>query len=204
MKRLVWIMLVLLGVAGNPAYADKHAAITGKPAAPKITAFDRTLKLQGVAFRVMSANQGSVNVLRIVPSGRVARNAPVKRDIFGTVTSAEIADLDADGWPEIYVYVTSAGSGSYGTVVAYAVNRGKSLSEITLPELMDDPVASQGYQGHDQFSIVENRLARSFPVFKDGDSNATASGGMRQLHYRLTPSEAGWLLRLDSTKTQAY
>ena len=88
--------------------------------------------------------------------------------------------------------------------MAYAVNRGNSLSEITLSELMDDPVASQGYQGHDQFCIVENTLARRFPVFKEGDNNATPSGGMRQLHYRLTPGEAGWLLRLDPTKTRTY
>jgi hypothetical protein len=140
-----------------------------------------------------------VNKLRIVPSGRLSQRTPITQEVYGTVTGAEIADLNADGWPEIYVYVSSAGSGSYGTVVGYAVNRGKSVTPITLPELSDDPVASAGYQGHDEFALVEGTLVRRFPVLRSGDTNASPSGGRRQLHYRLIAGEAGWLLRLDDT-----
>jgi hypothetical protein len=162
--------------------------------------FDQTLTLQGIQFHVTSANQGSVNALRIVPSGRIARRTPIEQEIMGSVTGAEIADLNADGWPEIYVYVTSAGSGSYGTVVGYAVNRGKSVTPIYFPDLADDPVASKGYMGHDEFSIIEATLARRFPLYKVADSNGTPSGGKRQLAYRLKAGEAGWVLRLDKTK----
>ena len=49
------------------------------------------------------------------------------------VAGAEVADINWDGSPEIYVYVTSASSGSYGSLVAYLANRRKSLSEIHLP-----------------------------------------------------------------------
>ena len=51
----------------------------------------------------------------------------------GSVSGAEVADPNADGSPK--VYVTSAGSGSYGSLVAYAANHRKSLSEIVLPPL---------------------------------------------------------------------
>ena len=54
-------------------------------------------------------------------------------------TGVSMVDINADGSPEIYVYVTSAGSGSYGSLVAYSANRRKSLSEIYLP-----PIAEQG------------------------------------------------------------
>ena len=40
----------------------------------------------------------------------------------------------------------------------------------TLPPLGDTPGAGQGYRGHDQFAVVENRLARRFPVYRDGDT----------------------------------
>lgn len=43
-----------------------------------------------------------------------------------------------------YVYVTSAGSGSYGSLIAYASNRNKSLSAVSLPSLEDDPEAAKG------------------------------------------------------------
>ena len=113
----------------------------------------------------------------------------------GTITGAEIADLNADGWPELYVFVTSAGSGSYGGLLAYSVNRGTSLTEIVLPDLMDDKVASQGYLGHDQFAVVQNTLVRRFPVYRDGDTNANPTGGIRQLNYQLVAGEATWTLK---------
>lgn len=159
--------------------------------------FDETFALQGVQFHVTSANHGSINEVRIVPAGLETGDSPVVKTIDGTVTGAEVADLNADGSPEIYVYVTSAGSGSYGSLIAYSVNRGKSLSEIHLPPVTDDPKAAKGYMGHDQFGVVENALARRFPVYGAGDTNAVPTGGTRQLQYKLVRGEAGWILKLD-------
>ena len=160
--------------------------------------FDRTLELQGIRFQVRSANNCSVNTLQIVPSGLEIDNSPIVRTISGTVTGAEVADLDVDGSPEIYVYVTSAGSGSYGSLVAYSVNRRKSLSEIYLPSVTQEGAASIGYMGHDEFAVVESVLVRRFPVYRDTDTNTKPTGGMRQLQYKLIPGEAGWVLTLDS------
>lgn len=96
------------------------------------------------ALLLTSTNAGSLNRLRIEPKGLKSGNQVIERDIDGTVAGAEVADLNVDGSPELYVYVTSAGSGSYGSLVAYAANKKKSLSEIYLPPLQDDPKASKG------------------------------------------------------------
>ena len=167
------------------------------PVAPAMKAggFDQTLSLQGISFHVTSANAGSVNRLRIVPKGLKGDNKPIEKEIDGTVTGAEVADLNADGSPEVYVYATSAGSGSYGSLVAYAANKGKSLSEIYLPPLQDDAKAAKGYTGHDEFKIVENSLVRRFPVYGDKDTNAQPTGGTRQIKYKLKAGEAGWVLK---------
>jgi hypothetical protein len=174
---------------------------TGTPAAmaARAAGFDQTLSLQGISFRVASANSGSLNRLSIEPKGLAGDNAVIDQEIDGTVTMAEVADLDADGSPEIYVYVTSAGSGSYGSLVAYAANKRRSLSAIFLPPLTDDPKASKGYLGHDEFRVVENTLVRRFPVYRDGDTNAQPTGGTRQTQYKLKTGEAGWVLRPDRT-----
>ena len=63
--------------------------------------FDRTLELQGVRFRVSCVNERAVNTLHIVPAGLEIDNSPIVRTINGTVTGAEVADLNVDGSPEI-------------------------------------------------------------------------------------------------------
>jgi hypothetical protein len=165
------------------------------PAPATAAGFDRTLEFQGITFRVRCPNAGSMNTVRIEPKGLQGDNTPIEKEIEGTVTLAEVADLDVDGSPEVYVYVTSAGSGSYGSLVAYAANKKKSLSEIFLPPLMDDVEASKGYMGHDEFRVVESSLVRRFPVYRDGDTNAKPTGGTRQISYKLKAGEAGWVLR---------
>ena len=188
------------GVKSGAALAPTPAARSAPPATPTQPAgFDQTLELQGITFRVSSANAGSINQLRIEPTGLTLDNAVIDREIDGTVSAAEVADLDVDGSPEIYVYVTSAGSGSYASLVAYAANKGRSLSAIYLPPLTDDPKAAKGYMGHDEFRIVENTLVRRFPVYRDGDTNAKPTGGTRQVQYKLKAGEAGWVLRPDRT-----
>lgn len=159
--------------------------------------FDRMLEMQGVRFHVSCTNEGSLNTLQIVPAGLAIDNSAIVRTIDGTVSSAEVADLDKNGSPEIYVSITSAGSGSYGSLVAYAGNRRKSLSEIYLPPLLEDKAAAKGYMGHDAFTVVDSFLIRRFPIYLDGDDNANPTGGMRQLQYQLAPGEAGWLLKID-------
>jgi len=161
--------------------------------------FNKTLTLQGISFHVTCPNNSSLNRLSIRPGGLEVDNAPMDREIDGSVTGAEVADLDADGSPELYIYVNSVGSGSYGSLVAYAANKRKSLSEIYLPPIDEDKKASQGYMGHDEFAVVENRLVRRFPLYRDGDSNVSPRGGTRQLQYKLAPGETGWILKLDRT-----
>jgi hypothetical protein len=97
------------------------------------------------------------------------------------------------------VYVTLNGAGAHGTVVAYSANRRRALSGIHLPDLPAE--AARGYQGHDEFAVVESVLARRFPVYPVGDADAKPSGSIRQLQYRLVPGEASWQLQLDRVVT---
>lgn len=182
-----------VGITGK----RKKGAATSTTSSVADASFDRTLQLQGIQFRVTSPNQGRGNTLRLVPAGLEIDNAPIERPINGNVMGAEVADLNVDGSPEIYIYVTAEGSGSYGSLVAYSANRRKSLSEIYLPPVAQDKAASKGYMGHDEFAVVESVLVQRFPVYRDSDTHAKPTGGMRQLQYRLVPGEAGWLLKVD-------
>jgi hypothetical protein len=160
-------------------------------------AFNKEFDLHGVHFVVQAANNGSMNTLTITPSGLAEVNDVITREIDGTVTNAEVADINADMSPEIYVWVNSAGSGSYATPIGYSANNKKSLSEIYFPPINDDVVNSKGYMGHDDFAAVEGVIVQRFPLYSEGDANAKPSGKTRQLQYKLTPGEAGWVMKLD-------
>jgi hypothetical protein len=153
--------------------------------------------LHDVFFRVESPNEGSINPVTVrvkTPEGFLGR---AEAEADGTIGNVEVGDLNADGHPEIYVYVNSAGSGSYGSLIAYTLDGNNSLSPIHLAPVDDDSRAVQGYMGHDEFAVGEGMLLRQFPVYREGDTNAEPTGGMRQIQYELEAGEAGWLLRLD-------
>jgi hypothetical protein len=159
--------------------------------------FKQEFELQGIRFAVEATNAGSINTLKIVPAGLSVSNEPVTMEIDGSVSGAEVADLNVDGFPEIYVWSNSAGSGSYGSLVAYAVNQGKTMSQVYFPPVADDQKHNKGYMGHDDFAVVENTFVQRFPIYKEGDSNSKPTGKTRQLQYKLKQGEAGWKLVLD-------
>lgn len=160
--------------------------------------YETTLDYFGIGFHVVARGEGSIGSVTITPTGLKGDNSPITRETDGLVELAEVGDLNVDGAPEIYVYTRSAGSGSYGGLIAYSANAKKSLSEIHLPPITDDPKASEGFKGHDEFRVVENTLVRRFPVYRQGDTNAAPAGATRQLQYKLDAREAGWVLRIDN------
>jgi hypothetical protein len=158
--------------------------------------FDQTAILQGITFKVTSPNLKSANIVTITPGGLEEDNRPVTMEIIGTITRIETGDINVDGSPEIYIY---AQDGEGVNLLAYSANRKKSLSQIFLPDLKDDVKNSAGYRGHDEFAIVENSLARRFPIFPEDESETKPTGKMRQLRYKLHPGEAGWVLKVDQS-----
>ena len=161
--------------------------------------FFAQMVVQGVTFQVESPNDSSINRVVVRAEGPEGPLGPMEAEADGTITGVEVEDLNADGYPEIYVYVTSAGSGSYGSLIAYASNRNRSLSEIYVPALEEDPDAANGYMGHDKFAVGEGTLLRRFPLYREGDKNAEPTGGTRQIQYKLVAGEAGWVLRKDGS-----
>ena len=174
--------------------------VTAQAIAPVAApAFNKEFDLQGIHFVVEATNNGSINTLKITPSGLSIVNDVITREIDGTVTNAEVADINADGSPEIYVWVSAAGSGSYATPIGYSANNKKGLSEIYFPPISEDKVNSKGYMGHDEFAVLEGIVAQRFPIYNQADTNAKPTGKMRQLQYKLTPGEAGWVMKLDQS-----
>lgn len=158
-----------------------------EPTAP----YDQKQEHQGISFHVLSPNRNTGNSLTVTPSGLENDNTPITLDVAGIVTNAEVADINVDGSPELYV---SIHNGSGTTLLAWSANKEKSLSSITLAELGD---SAKGYRGGDEFSVVEGIMARRFPIYPADPAEAKPTGKTRQIQYKLHAGEAGWLLKVD-------
>jgi hypothetical protein len=155
--------------------------------------FVATQELQGITFKVISSG-GSVT---ITPSGLEIDNTPASVEVEGMVNRAEVADINADGSPEIYVYAAEPTGDMRASLIAYSTNRKKSMTPIYLPPLEDDAKNAKGYRGHDEFAVVEGIIARRFPIFPEDASKTEPTGRMRQIQYKLVAGEAGWILKPD-------
>ena len=176
--------LVLLGGLSS-------AALAATPAT--------TLSLQGVSFQVKTNGQGSVRQLVVKARENDHAYPAVKQELLGSLSGSEVEDLNSDGRPELVLFVTSAGSGSYGSMLAWSASKGHTLLPITMPDLSGK--LAQGYMGHDQFNVVETTLVRRFPIYRPGDTNAKPTGGTRQINYKMVPGEAGFQFKPVSDTT---
>jgi hypothetical protein len=161
--------------------------------------FAQNLSLQGVQFVVQARGEGSTQDLVVTAKEGAARFPAIKQQVDGTVSAAEVEDLNSDGRPELVLTVVGAGSGSYGSVLAWSASKGHRLLPINLPELTT--AQAKGYMGHDRFAVVETTLVRRFPIYRDGDGNAKPTGGTRQIEYKLVAGEASWQFKPVRTTT---
>lgn len=158
------------------------------------TVFSRVLILQGIGFNISTMKNKSNEELTIRPFGLSIDNNPVSHTINGSVVNAEIEDLNSDGFPEVLIY-TKSSNNDKGNVFGYSVNNGKSMSQITFPNIAENSKINQGYDGHDEFAIVETTLSRRFPIFEKGKK----TGKICQIDYKLENGEASRIFVVKQT-----
>jgi hypothetical protein len=178
MKRFPGLPLLLSTLLGAAAWA---------------VPFRATLREQGVTFDLTATDEGSIQLLQVRAKRGGTAYRPVKQELIGQVVDAKAKDLNGDGRPELVVMVRSVGSGSYGSVQAWSAGPRK-LELIPLMGELTGPDA-KGYMGHDSFNVVETSVVRQFPIYRTGDSNARASGGTRQIVYKMVSGPGGWSLQ---------
>ncbi|RKF02938.1 hypothetical protein C8N26_2585 [Tenacibaculum lutimaris] len=178
--------------SGGGSLAGSYHKIEGDLDQTQIdkTIFKKHLILQGIGFNISTKKNEVDTELTVAPYGLEIDNSTITQTIDGSVVGAEIEDLNSDGFPEVVIYTQSDGSGSYGNVIGYSVNNGKSVSQIYFPPITENKKLSEGYMGHDEFIIVETTLSQRFPIYTKEDSNANPTGGIRQINYKLVDGEA--------------
>lgn len=182
----------------NHSNQTKSNSLT--PVAKKDLSFSKQLQMGKVAFHIYSPNNSLHNSIIIQPSGVKDSNF-IQTGVIGTVNDAFIADLNKDGFPEIY-WITILESGQKN-LLGYGSNKNINLIPIYMPDIIEDRKWGIGYRGDDEFKISGGYLLRSFPIFASNNPAISSSGEIRELKYRLVPAINGWLLKMVEAKDKA-
>lgn len=193
-KRIVFVCLAFMPPIIWALVAENLGAPSDLKSGSK--PFSEKLVINRIEFNVSSQNASSGNLVEIVPAGFKKNVEVIKTPVNGLVTGAEAADLNNDGYPEVYVYINAADKSAHGSILAFASNRNLSLSPIYLPPLSEIGNDAVSYKGRDEFSVVENRLVRRFPV-----ASRNGVQHYRQIQYKLVAGEAGWMLKVDRVES---
>jgi hypothetical protein len=183
------------------AAADAAAAAAGEGATAaagkngkQAGVYSQTFTHKRQSYLVEVGSAVTRSTVTITPKGLSLSNKLLKKEVDGLFTRAEMADIDADGEPEIYIFMQSPEGQRHATAIVVASDQGRRMVEVPVPDLAADAKNSAGYRGGDEFAIVEKVLARRFPLH---DADGEPTGTMRQLQYKLVKGAAGPTLKLE-------
>jgi hypothetical protein len=169
---------VILFIVGVFLHTAEERFVAQTP----LEVFKKTLSFRQYRFEVATNATGPVRELAVQVFFNSSSLVTIRQKTDGYVLNAEVADLDRNGSPEIYLYSTTYGSGSFGKLYAFQFFP-DSFDAIRLESLT--AAQEMGYMGHDDFKVENGFLTRRFPVYNPGDANAQPTGGTRTLRYEL-------------------
>ncbi|TDO25377.1 hypothetical protein [Sediminibacterium goheungense] len=180
--------------AGN--YIRQKNNLEASQIDPRI--YSKFLTLQNISFDVTTQKKGSLVYLLVTPYGLSKDTARFRIGLTDRyLVNAEMEDINSDGYPELLIYTRTRSAEKKGDVIGLSVNKGRSMSMISFPDIQDDSVASKGYQGKDEFAVVENILQRRFTVIDKQGLTKT-----RYISYKMIRGEAGYQWVLSSIREE--
>lgn len=179
---LWWVLaLVPSGSQSDRYHTDKR---------PASVVYEDSLRYNVYRFHITAADSGAVRDLIIKAYRGELLLTNFRTRIDGGVVGAEVADLDNNRFPELYVYSTSDGSGSFGRVYGWQF-LAERKADIQAANWLKMP---DGYMGHDSLWVERDVLCRQYPIYNSGDANAEPTGGVNRIRYRLKTNGKAYTL----------
>ncbi len=152
---------------------------------------DTTVKIGTIGYRVTCGNKSvEKNNLSITLIGFDEHPNDINVEVKGKATKVEIDDFNRDGLPDLIIYIFT-GEQKKGNVFAIVCQEKKTVTPILFPDIMDDEKLKVGYNGNDEFKLLNGVLMRRFPVINNTDTNTTKTNFIRQILYKVLPAENG-------------
>lgn len=190
---LLWLILPeqIRPSAGSAAPQHTHQLV--RPGS-SVIGYSKSLRFNIYTFSLASPDSGAVRDVTIKAYRGELLLTNFSTRVDGAVVGAEVADLDQNRYPELYIYTASDGSGSFGRVYAWQFLPERK-ADVQLTNWRITP--ADGYMGHDSLWVERDVLCRRYPVYRPGDANASPTGGAKTKRYQLRPSGQGFTLTVD-------
>lgn len=134
----------------------------------------------------------SISDYMITGSGFENSNDTIKYSLKNPMSTALLADLDKNGFDEVYIITKSAAAGYLEDILAVASINDKTFREVNVQQFTAKDAEKNGkfsgYLGHDSIYISDKKIIREFPVYESSNANI-APVGRRKIIYSLIPGQ---------------
>jgi len=158
----------------------------------QIKRLDTLAQLGKSGYRVYTSNKSNEkNSVSIKLIGFESEARDLDFTVEGKIKSIAVEDFNNDGFPDLLLFIYSGADFSKATVIGIASEENKSCVPIFFPDIRDDVKLRVGYNGHDEFTIIEGNLFRKFPVYNPDNLTGQPTDIKRNIQYRVVRSEKG-------------
>ncbi len=147
--------------------------------------FNKVPNLQDIGFNISTVAQDVKTMLHVSTFG-LSREFDETINIQNEdVLNAEVEDLNSDGSPELVIFTRESDGNQKANVYTFSVNNKTSMSQVFFEPTSDNKAINHGYNGDDEFALVETSLVQRFPIFE----NNIKTEKIRHIQYELKEGE---------------
>ena len=155
--------------------------------------YDSTVKMGKAGYRITCMNRSvERNTLNIRPIGFKSEVREANLELKARVVSAEIDDLNNDGYPDIIIYTVDANDKL--SLLSIASRDNERMEPIYFPDIANDMQLSKGYRGKDKYELDQGLpgvLNRIFPIYESDTSIKVPTNKVRHIKYRVVTDDQG-------------
>jgi hypothetical protein len=178
-------------IEAETASSTKTEVITNQNTKDYITKTGKIISVENT-----HPNGESLSTITITSDG-FASSTPITLE-KNILTDVFLADLDSDGFDELYLITQAAGSGSYGDITGFASHKDRALVPIAIADIKEEDTASGGifewYEGHDRITLSQGILTREFPVTLEDNASTSPKTTTKKITYTLKSDEENYTL----------
>ena len=169
--------------------------------APNIFTSSEYFLKSGKSFTILQSPESDylVNVY-IIGNGFPGSRDTILFDEIELIDTVLIADINNDGYEELYIFTKGFFPGAYDHVFGVTSDEDISYKEINFPDMKPSDFIENGvlngYQGQDVYTLEDNTIKRAFPVYNAGDFYNSPSRGYRTLYYTLEKADSHFYYKL--------